>query len=141
MFFHGIYNTTNYLSYKVYFNRDIKEICDNKKPNENNENNNEFIPSKSEENNQNKNHEENDSQIKLNINSIIDESMGEANLDKINNKPNLNFLNISETNESINDNKNEFLEFKNKKIDSKNEPEPLDTTTENGNKGEDKINF
>ena len=120
---------------------DFKEICDNKKLNENNENNNEFIPSKSEENNQNKNHEENDSQIKLNINSIIDESMGEANLDKINNKPNLNFLNISETNESINDNKNEFLEFKNKKIDSKNEPEPLDTTTENGNKGEDKINF
>ena len=120
---------------------DFKEICDNKKPNENNENNNEFIPSKSEENNQNKNHEENDSQIILNINSIIDESMGEANLDKINNKPNLNFLNISETNESINDNKNEFLEFKNKKIDSKNEPEPLDTTTENGNKGEDKINF
>ena len=121
---------------------DFKEICDNKKPDDNDENKNDLIQITNEENNKNQNQAQDETQNKLNINSIIDESINNLNVNKINDEPNLNFLNISESvKDTEENNKKEISEFKNKKIDQKKEPEPLDTLTENDSKKEEKQNI
>jgi len=96
---------------------DFKEICDKNNKNENDQNQN-----------------PNETEIKLNLNTLTNEVEDELKLDKINEKPNSNIINISgEKEESQNNNfhiKNnmDIFQEKNNDIISMNAPEPLDTT-------------
>ena len=118
---------------------EFKEICDKKNQTEN-EIELPYLPY--EENYLNQ--ERNDSVIKLNINSIINGRINDFKLDK-DDEPNLNTLNISETNRKTQKknfhakNVMDTFQEKNNSINSINEPEILDNTIKHYSDKENKI--